>query len=309
MQQMSNRTDSVLFLLSDLLLNFYSDFTSYLRQVHKVDLPPNFAWTCKIGIMVFFTSSLCSTFFVISMTFDRFYSIVRPHKAASFNTMRRAKVTITFIILFSILFHIPHLFIDSVFGNQCVTFFGVMITEYGQLYYWITYIMCYVLPFILLLIMNGVIIHFLRQRLQWSRILEGQSLGQGRSQGQAPVDRKLAKDKTSERHIYVTLLLVSFTFLILTTPACFFTFYVMFVDYTKTPLRMAGYYLYYHFGQKSLVTNNAINFFLYVTSGKKFRRDLVRLFSRRKDFLKGDVSQNSTRRTTFTSQGQSENNF
>ena len=148
------------------ILFYYSDFTSYLRQVHKVALPPNFAWSCRIGIMVFFTSSMCSTFFVISMTFDRFYSIVRPYKAASVNTMRRAKVTIIFIILFSILFHIPHLFIDSVFSNQCVTFFGVMGTKYGQLYYWITYIMSYVLPFILLLIMNGVIIHFLRQRLK-----------------------------------------------------------------------------------------------------------------------------------------------
>ena len=297
-----------LFLSTHLFIFYSSDFTSYLRQVHNVDLPPNIAWSCRIGITVFFTSSLCSTFFVIGMTFDRFYSIIQPHKAASFNTMRRAKVTIVFIILFSILFHIPHLFIDSVFGNQCVTFLGVMGTKYGQLYYWITYIMSYVLPFVLLLIMNGVIIHFLRQRLQRSRILEGQGLGQGHSQGQTPKDRKAAKDKTSERHIYVTLLLVSFTFLILTTPACFFTFYVMFVDYTKTPLRMAGYYLYYHFSQKSLVTNNAINFFLYVTSGKKFRKDLVRLFSRRKDHLKADASQDSTRRTTFTSQGQSANN-
>ena len=200
------------------------------------------------------------------------------------------------------------MFIDSVFGNQCVTFFGVMGTKYGQLYYWITYIMSYVLPFILLLIMNAVIIHFLRQRLQWARILEGQGLGQGRSQGQVP-DHKAAKDKTSQRHIYVTLLLVSFTFLILTTPACFFTFYVMFVDYTKTPLRMAGYYLYYHFGQKSLVTNNAINFFLYVTSGKKVQERFGEIVFKKERLFRKDMSQASTRKTTFTSQGQSANSF
>ena len=249
-------------------------------------LPPNPTWNCRIGIMVFFTSSLCSTFFIISMTFDRFYSIIRPHKAASFNTMKRAEVTISCIILFSILFHVPHLFINSVFGNQCVTFFGVMGTMNGQLYYWITCVMSYVLPFILLLIMNGVIIHYLRHRLKWSKTLQGpghdKSQCQGNGQGEGQIDHTKSKDKPSENHVYVTLLLVSFTFLILTTPACFFTFYAMFVDYTKSPLRMAGYYLYYHFGQKSLVTNNAINFFLYVTSGQKFRRDLVRLFSRQK---------------------------
>ena len=266
-----------------------------------------------MGIMIFFTSSLCSTFFVISMTFDRFYSIIRPHKAASVNTMKRAKVTIICIILFSFLFHIPHLFIDSVFGKQCVTFLGVMDTEYGQLYYWITVVMSYILPFILLLIMNGVIIHYLRQRVKWSKTLKGQghekSQGQGhghdQGQGEAQRNRTASKEKPSDKHVYATLLLVSFTFLILTTPACFFTFYVMFVDYTKTPLRMAGYYLYYHFGQKSLITNNAINFFLYVTSGQKFRRDLVRLFSRQKGYLSRDMSQSGTRITTVTSRGQS----
>ena len=230
-----------------------------------------------MALLVLLTSTQCSTFFIISMTYERFYSIVRPHKAISVNTMKGAKITVTCIILFSVLFNIPRLFINPVFGNECVTFFGVMGTTYGQLYYWITYVMLYVLPFILLLIMNGVIIHYLRQRLKWSKTFEGQ--GHGKSQGQG--ERSEIKDKTSENHIYVTLLLVSFTFLILTTPGCFFIVYVMFVDYTKTPLRVAGYYLYYHFAQKSLATNNAINFFLYVISGLKFREDLKRLFSKK----------------------------
>ena len=216
-----------------------------------------------MGLLVVLTSTQCSTFFMISMTFDRFYSIIRPHKATSVNTMKRAKITVKCIILFSILFHIPDLFIDSVFGNQCVTFYGVMGTMYGQLYYWITYVMSYVLPFILLLIINGVIIHYLRHRLKWTKTLKGQ--GQSENQGQR--DHLEIKDKLSENHVYITLLLVSFTFLILTTPACFFNVYLMFVNYTKTPLRMAGYYLYYHFGQKSLDTNNSIIFFCMIFLG------------------------------------------
>ena len=87
----------------------FSGFISYLRQVHHVDMPPDHNWHCKIGHTVLFTSTFCSTFFILSMTFDRFYSIIMPHKAASFNTVKRAKFTVMCIILFSILYHIPHM--------------------------------------------------------------------------------------------------------------------------------------------------------------------------------------------------------
>ena len=33
------------------------------------------------------------------MTFERFYSIIRPHKAASFNTVKRTKITILIIVI------------------------------------------------------------------------------------------------------------------------------------------------------------------------------------------------------------------
>ena len=42
-----------------------------------------------------------SAFLVVSMTFEHFYSIIRPHKAASFNTVQRAKIIILGIFVFS----------------------------------------------------------------------------------------------------------------------------------------------------------------------------------------------------------------
>ena len=38
-------------------------------------------------------------------------------------------------------------------------------------------------------------------------------------------------------------------------------------------------YLWFTIGETFLFTNNSINFFLYVMSGKKFRTDLKRLFT------------------------------
>ena len=235
-------------------------------------MPPNFSWHCKIGSFILFTATLCSTTFTLSMTFERFYSIIKPHKAASFNTIKRAKITIAFIVIFSTLYHIPHLFIKSEVSGRCVPYWGVLDKDHGKFYQLLSFTMNYVLPFLMLLIMNSVIIHSLRMRSKWSRkSLDNQSQG------------KENQTKSLERNIYITLLLVSFTFVFLTFPIILFTISLMVFDYTKTSARLAGFYIFYHIGQKAFYTNNGINFFLYVASGKKFRGDLLNLFWKRRN--------------------------
>ena len=88
---------------------------------HLDSLPGQF-WYCDIWIMLSWTSSLCSTLFILNMTFERFYSIIRPHKAASFNTVKRAKLTILCIVSVSILFNLPHLFVTLKLGESCIPF-------------------------------------------------------------------------------------------------------------------------------------------------------------------------------------------
>ena len=57
-------------------------------------------------IFMVVSSFLCSTYLLIAMTFERFYSIIRPHKAASFNTVMKAKIIIVCVLYcaFHILF-------------------------------------------------------------------------------------------------------------------------------------------------------------------------------------------------------------
>ena len=281
------------------------DTLTYFRTVHGIHVSDNLKWPCRLGITVYLSSSLSSTLLVLNMTFDRFYSIIKPHIASSFNTVKRAKASILGVVLFSVAFNVPHIFIESVYGSQCVTLYGVRGEVHGQFYYWSTVIIQYFLPFILIIVMNSIIIHSLNKRLKWSIMASHQEKGQGKGrevgQGQGEGTSTATKEKASEIHVYVTLLLVSFTFLVLTTPACFFTFYVIFVDYTKTPFRYAGYYLYYHFGQKSLITNNSMNFFLYVISGRKFRQNLLRLFKVNQKELHGSLPQNNVTRVTTIS--------
>ena len=169
-------------------------------------IPPNEQWYCSLTSIVAFTSFLCSTLILLSMTFDRFYSVVRPHKAASFNTVKRAKFTIVLILIVSALYNLPHLFITQNINWQCLPYGKAMQKCYGQFYYWLSFIIHYALPFVLLLSMNSVIIHKIRNR----------SISVNKPEG---TEQSNFKVKNSERQVFVILLLVTFAFLILTTPS------------------------------------------------------------------------------------------
>ena len=119
--------------------------------------------------------------------------------------------------------------------------------------------------------MNGVIIHTLRTRSN-KNLVTFRNQGQGHNEGQA------LKMKNIERQIYATLLLVTFGFLILTTPSKILPLYVQAFGFGDTPTKFAVYYMIYHLAHKLLYTNNGINFLFYVMSGHKFRNDLIKLF-------------------------------
>ena len=264
-----------------------------LNIVYQVDFPPNLYWFNTLSITSLWTAGLCSTLFILNMTFDRFYSIIRPHKAASFNTVKRAKISIAYIVIFSILFNIPHLFTTTYEGRQSVPFGKGMQYLQGQLYYWLSLCVNYALPFILLLIMNSVIIHTLRRRSSLQIKHESVLKESGRNDKH----QQQTKLKSSETQIFAILLLVTFGFLLLTTPAYAFFLYVRFVNYHVSPQKFAEFYLFYNFAHKLFYTNYGINFFLYVISGRKFRSDLVKLFS--KDYGKqGDTSQDGNTRSS-----------
>ena len=229
---------------------------------HDVEFPPNQYWYCSITVTILSTTMLYSSLLLVAMTFDRFYSIVRPHKAASFNTVKRAKIIIICTGGFSILLNIPHLFLTDNEGWQCTPFGKASDTILGTVFYWFSSVVGFVIPFILLLTMNSVIIHKLR-----TRYLSKQSQSDASSR------------KNSEGQIFMMLFLVTFGFLVLVTPAYVLYLYVILVDFLASPKAFAGYYLFHSVAQKMRFTNHGVNFLFYVISGEKFRADLKKLFS------------------------------
>ena len=119
--------------------------------------------------------------------------------------------------------------------------------------------------------MNSIIIYTLRKR---SKLNISESGIQGQSEGQT------LKIKHSEKQIFTMLLLVTFTYLILSFSMRGLNFYRNF--YTgNTPSYYAGFHLIYQIGFDTFYTNHGINFFLYVLSGRKFKTDLINLLSPR----------------------------
>ena len=239
-----------------------------------LDFYPNQFWYCTMAVNLNLTSNICSTLFILNMTFGRFYGIIMPHKGASFNTVHRVKITISICVIVSIMYNIPHIFISSEQGGQCVPYGNALKAIAGQIYYWLSYVTNFVLPFVLLLIMNSFIIHTIRNR---SKVNLSRSTNQGEGQ---------------DKQVFAILLLVTFAFLILTTPVYMFFLYTHLVDYEKTAKSFAEFQLFYSVSQKMYYTNYLINFCLYVLSGQKFRTDLKNLFWR-KDNNPSEGSTNS----------------
>ena len=140
-------------------------------------------------------ASLFGSVLLVAMTFDRFYSII------------------------SILFNISNLFISDNKGWECVPYAKAGI--YSRVFYWFDLLLQFVLSSVLLLSMNSVIIHKLRTR---SIVTQNQ----GR-------ESDTPQRKHAETQIFIMLLLVTFGFLNLVTPAYAFFLYVILVDFLASP--------------------------------------------------------------------------
>ena len=187
-----------------------------------------------------------------------------PLKAATICTPHRAKWTIAITLCLSTLVNVPYFFKLNVTngGKLCVAFTDN--TPFSVGYSWfLTSLNCFI-PFSLLLLMNSVIIHALRHREMYIKN-----------------DATEKKKDGTNRQLTITLLSVTFAFIILCAPQ--YIRYVIYSvkSYTTRPTDYALYILAAQTSNKMFFTNNAVNFFLYCVGGSKFRSDLRNLFCKK----------------------------
>ena len=60
-----------------------------------------------------------------------------------------------------------------------------------------------------------------------------------------------------------------------------FLLYNKLIDFLQSPYHFAVFTMFFQEAEKAFYTNFGINFFLYVLSGQKFRKDLINIFVKR----------------------------
>ena len=243
------------------------DYLVSALQIHKWK-----PFECKfVAFAALFALQNC-TFQVLAMTVDKYIAIKWPHRAATYSTPRRARIIAGGLYVSVSIYNIPHFFLSSVIGGQCLNF-GIK-SVITSVYSWFSFVLNAVIPFTMLIHMNFVILKAVRKSRKMFKPDEG-TTRRGRDQG---MDTRRKTMKNAENQLTIMLLLVTTLFLILLCPTYFRFIYLVFAS-RDTPLDYAKSMFIYQITAKLYISNSGINFFLYCISGQKFRNDLKDLLS------------------------------
>ncbi len=233
-----------------------------LHAWYKVQIDPWHLtkWLCKIKSHLVHASGTFGAYQIVLMTLDKFIAIKFPHKAKSICTAKRAKILSFCNFVFVIIYYLPNLSFTQIIGNttQCSRY----VTEgwYVTGYLYLSSIINPLVPVISLFAMNIIIIRVVVKRTEI---------------------RTTKSKSNSERQITIMLILVSVMFVVLLLPFEIRDNYYLYAGKPTNPKDFATFVFLFLFTFELFNLNYGINFFLYLISGTKFRRDLMSLFCRK----------------------------
>lgn len=219
--------------------------------------------TCKAYIFsIHILGGFCA-YSVVFMTLERFCAVIYPHKTNVICTRRRVHFLTFFNAVVNIIFFSPLLVSAGLVDNNCKTCARYKENNWHMTLYSVFGMIFYpIIPVLALFGMNFAIVLTLCRRRKLT----------------AAVQTSTTRTSSKERQITLMLLLVSVTFVVLLLPFQVKDSIFMGISKTATPSEAAmdsfSFSLTYHL----MLLNHAINFYLYLISGAKFRADLMRLF-------------------------------
>ena len=251
--------------------NFMMCLALYDWLISSVKVHEWHLWECKIASLFTNFSLQCATYQILAMTIDKFIAIKWPHRAATYSTLRKVKFIILGISIFTFLYNIPHLFVASLFRNECLSYLiGGTITK---VYSWITFLVNGIIPFSMLIYMNYVIVQTVKNSGKLFQVNKTAAVEVNTIDMSIGIRSRERTMKNAENQLTIMLLLVTVLFLILLIPTYIRFIYLTFVE-SDTPVKFARSVLIFQITYKLYTTNSGINFFLYCVSGRKFRHDL-----------------------------------
>ena len=234
-------------------------------NIHKWNL-----WECKLSAYLHNFSLQSATYQVLAMTLDKYVAIKWPHRAAIYSTPSRARFIALGVLVCTLSYNVPHLFLGGLLGGQCLAYVvGGTIT---RVYSCISFSLNGIIPFSMLIYMNYVIVHAVSKSRKMFRGTTSSDKNNDIRTNQGTNTRPRTM-KSAENQLTIMLLLVTLLFSILLIPTYIRFIYLTFVK-SDTPLKYARSMLIFQVTYKLYVTNSGVNFFLYCISGRKFRSDL-----------------------------------
>ncbi|KAK7098657.1 FMRFamide receptor-like [Littorina saxatilis] len=228
------------------------------------------AFFAYLGYPVFFLFVVCSIWFMVGVTVDRFIMVCLITKAKEYCNERRANVGIFLICGLCFLINLPHFWSFEVnwerlkVGNT--TEAALLKTpfqegEAGLRYeFWIHCIFLVLVPWFTVFTLNLLII---------SKISKS-----NRRMSSKKTAESADKSRRSENQVTRLLLLVTFSFLVLIGFQCITQcFYMIMPDGFDVSIIDEAFAI----AKLGVIINSSINFVLYCVSGRRFRHELYRL--------------------------------
>ncbi|XP_071130680.1 FMRFamide receptor-like [Mytilus edulis] len=237
-------------------LAFYHPELRYFKNV----IYPNIYMPCTFLVM---SIQQCNVWITVATSVERYVSICHPFKASKWISKKKTKISLAIITIVSIIYNIPRCLAfktktPCVEGQSSGECFVLMTTEFGgsdfyhfyQLYLY-TFLI-YVIPLCSLLVLNLLIINEL---MRMRRRRAGMNI-----------------QEDNEANLSLVLVLIVVVFLLCQTPGLLAQFDTLF-----DPTVMIKYLAVSNF---LFVTNSSVNFLIYTAVGRKFRKNLMKFFSR-----------------------------
>ncbi len=215
---------------------------------------------CKVFSYIAVSFSQIGTWQIVSMTFDKYLAVRFPLKAGVYCTQNGVIIINIMIYLFIFLFNVPNylLFVSIPGLNYCTLSNGSK--WYVSFYKAATQVVGFVVPLIALIILNTMIIFVVRR----SKLLLSDT------------ESRVAQRSDVENQLIRMTLIVASVFVILTLPIYVIYQYIASITPKSTKEAVLNQLIYNIFSHLNKL-NHQVNFFLFLATSSKFRRDVKHL--------------------------------
>lgn len=256
----------------------------WLNNMLNYDIAGSSNIACKLLIWFIYASGAICAWLLVAVTLQRAMSVVWPHRVKSLITFR--SLFVVFIIAGTLmLVHVHILFgwgdVVSRTSKDVLILQCTIITQgylnffFDRIWSWADLFLFSLVPFAVLLGSNAVLLKTVVMSIRQAR----HSLSVGDKQ-QVTSRKKTASSMT------LTLMVISFTFIILTGPICVYLLMkpYLFDDVALSNEKEAVRRFVFAVINLMWYSNSAINFYLYCLSGSKFRAELrVMCYNRKQE--------------------------